>query len=213
MHISDKVICGVFGFVIGAAAGIFTAGRVYKKKLLQQELSFDIPLEDFEFADDCCEKKDEEEPPKPEVKPEAKPKATKAKSLEELSKEYGSDIFNREMERHAHPEDDGEYENDDETDEDSDEKDQIFIITDEEFRRDIQLRESETLTFYQGDAVLCDSTGDKITYGAKIIGSDTLEELATTEEDFVYVSNEYEDKMYEILVEHNRYFYRDVLGV
>lgn len=110
---------------------------------------------------------------------------------------------------------------DDEVDEDEDltipgeEGIDIYPITEQEFIARVQINDSETLTYYQEDDVLTDSTGDKITLaGARSkLGDDILDTLSTTDEDVVYVENERLQTVFDVLVEHNQSFYRDVLGV
>ena len=89
----------------------------------------------------------------------------------------------------------------------------IYLISDDDFRKDLNYRDSETMTYYQEDHVLADSADMPVHDEEEVIGVEALDELPTTEEDYLYVSNDIENKMYEIIVEHNQSFYRDVLGM
>lgn len=91
--------------------------------------------------------------------------------------------------------------------------DDIYLISDDEFRKDLNYRDSETITYYQEDHMLVDSADMPIHDEERVVGTEALDELPETEEDYLYVSNDIENKMYEIIVEHNQSFYRDVLGM
>ena len=91
--------------------------------------------------------------------------------------------------------------------------DDIYLISDDEFRKDLNYRDSETVTYYQEDHMLVDSADMPIHDEERVVGTEALDELPETEEDYLYVSNDIENKMYEIIVEHNQSFYRDVLGM
>lgn len=127
-----------------------------------------------------------------------------------LSREYRNDDFDIHFsDRVAPSEDDG-----DDEDDDLDEGDFKFI-TQEEFARNVDWQDNETLTYYLEDNVLADANDMPIHDEEKVIGMECLEKLenATEDDDYYYVENEAENKLYEIIVEHNQNFYRDVLGM
>jgi len=117
---------------------------------------------------------------------------------------------------------DGEDEENDEDDEDDISKsiefdepvedDAIYLIGVKEFQDDLNHRDNETLTYYQSDGVLVDDHNDKVENELRVVGKEFMEKVADTDEDYLYVSNDIEDKMYEIIVNHNESFYRDILG-
>lgn len=88
----------------------------------------------------------------------------------------------------------------------------IYVIDAEAFKQDLARKEGYTLTYYQGDGILVDERNDVMETGRKMLGDECYESLAKTEEDFIYVANDVEDCMYEVVVEHNESFYRDVIG-
>ena len=127
-----------------------------------------------------------------------------------LSREYRNDDFDIHFSDRVGPsEDDG-----DDEDDDLDEGDFKFI-TQEEFARNVDWQDNETLTYYLEDNVLADANDMPIHDEEKVIGMECLEKLenATEDDDYYYVENEAENKLYEIIVEHNQNFYRDVLGM
>ena len=121
-----------------------------------------------------------------------------------LSKQYQSDSFDEHFADRAHP-------TDDEEDDDDDVK-RIRVISPNTFRDDLEYRDNETITYYQEDGVLVDSANEIIKNQEDIIGDKLMEMIDDTEEDFLYVDNEFEDKIYEIIVEHDESFYRDVMA-
>ena len=102
-----------------------------------------------------------------------------------------------------------------ESDGEANDYDDIYLITPEEFNKDCQTRGNATLTFYQEDGVLVDvmDCETPIRNQQDIIGIEALDEIESTEEDYLYVSNDIQNKVYEIVIEHDLSFYRDVLGI
>lgn len=148
-----------------------------------------------------------------------------------LSKEYKSDSFDEHFEDRVGPSDEDDDEDDDLVrDEDADSKDdknkKIRIISPERFNADIEYRDNETLTYYQMDDVLVDSANHKIEHEEEIIGKECMGLIASMErpegtediddetdvESFVYVDNEIDDVLYEVIVNHNQNFYKDIAG-
>lgn len=86
------------------------------------------------------------------------------------------------------------------------------IMSQEDFEQDFQFRDSEALTFYQEDHVLADAFDDRIGNAAMIIGEEAIREAEETDDDFLYVMDELEDKMYEIEINHSDSYYRDIIG-
>lgn len=200
---SDRIFCGLLGFFVGGLLGGYLVGRMcgkeYKKrmddlkeeneKLSKEVESYDSALDDIEdpFANENNSEDD----------------VDSETDVGILSRKYGSDRFNKEMERYTGPSESSKDPND------------IHIIDAESFRRDIETRDNETLTYYQEDGVLVDSANNVIRNEEQVIGVEAMEKIFDCGEDvdYVYVSDEEDDKMYEIAVEHTQSYYRDVMGV
>lgn len=93
------------------------------------------------------------------------------------------------------------------------EDDTIYLIDAKDFQDDLEYRDNETLTYYQTDGVLVDDHNDKVEDELHVVGKEFMDKARDTEEDYLYVSNDIEDKMYEIIVNHTDSFYRDIMGV
>lgn len=119
-----------------------------------------------------------------------------------LSRDYHNGDFDVHFADRAHPEDDEEEKS-------------IRIIDKDEFVRSVDTMDAETLTYYKENNMLVDAADMPIHDEEECIGMECLELLENADDsvDFVYVDNDTENKLYEIIVEHNQNFYRDVMGM
>lgn len=88
-------------------------------------------------------------------------------------------------------------------------KPMFSMMSQEDYETDFEYRDSENLTYYQEDHVLADAFDDRIGNAVEIVGEEALKEAEETGEDFIYVLDEVEDKMYEIEINHEESYYRD----
>lgn len=89
----------------------------------------------------------------------------------------------------------------------------ISMIDEETFKRDLQVRDCQTYTYYQEDGVLVDEMTNEIEEDqAGILGEEAMGMIDETERDTLWIDNEPDDTLYEIIVDHNMGYYRDVLG-
>lgn len=95
--------------------------------------------------------------------------------------------------------------------EEQDEREMVKLISKKAYNEDLQYRDSETLTYYVEDGILADAFDDPVQNAAEVIGIEAIEMAETTDEDEIYVSNDIEDKIYEIIVEHNESYYKDLM--
>ena len=208
---SDRIIFALIGAIIGGiAGGIFvgcTCCKEYKKKIMQLE------EENSELRIRRRKAKEVELKEKGEELDRAQKKA------QEIIEEEGYSVMNI---SDAIFDSDDEVDFDDPFEEDSDgekvvvkeeeeKKPSFSLMTQKEYEDDFQFRDSESLTFYQSDKVLADAFDDRVGNPARIIGEEALNEAESTEDDYVYVMDEVEDKMYEIEINHEESYYRDIL--
>ncbi len=130
-----------------------------------------------------------------------------ADAYKELTKRYSSDKIDEIFRKHDHPRDSDEDEDKDDYD-----PDDIYLISPDTFRQELAYRDDETITYYQQDGVLINSADQLIDNQERCIGLEALNEAKTTEEDYLYVDNLVEDKIYEICIEHRYSYYRDVMA-
>ena len=185
-----KIIFGIVGLVVGTVCGYFIGGmncaKHYKTMIDELEEEKDI-LEN--------ELKECEEEQKPDIS------SHELKNVNDETKEkYKLDIYTGLVNKYNEVHLDNKH-----TD--------IHIISSDDFRKDVNYRDNETFTYYPEDGVLVDSADMPVHNEEETIGIEALDKLADTDEDFLYVDNDIEDKMYEIIVEHNVSYYRDLMGV
>ena len=216
---NHNFIYAAIGFILGGIAGGFFmgcyCGKVYKKRIDALEDEIDILKTDGKT-------KKEEELEKREKKAEE----------HKLAKKTAEDIVG--YHEYVSPEREEEEEEDEEDDFDSDEdldfddpfdghatagdledeqdeREMVKLISKKAYNEDLQYRDSETLTYYVEDGILADAFDDPVQNAAEIIGIEAIEKAETTDEDEIYVSNDIEDKIYEIIVEHNESYYKDLM--
>lgn len=143
-----------------------------------------------------------------------------------MSKEYRSESFDEHFEDRVGPSDEDDDDDDEESENTENDNKKIRIISAKRFKEDLEYRDNETLTYYQMDDVLVDSANHKIEHEEAVIGKECLGLISSMEkpegtedldndidiESFVYVDNEIDDCLYEIIVNHNQNFYKDVAG-
>lgn len=209
---NHNFIYAAIGFIIGGIAGGFFmgcyCGKVYRKRI--DELEEDI---DVLKINGKVEKEMELEKRKKKAEEH---KLTK-KTVEEIvgyneyvapEREEDEDDFDSDEKVDF---DDPFSDEDDELEEEQDEREMVKLISKKAYNEDLQYRDSETLTYYVEDGILADAFDDPVQNAAEIIGIEAIEKAETTDEDEIYVSNDIEDKIYEIIVEHNESYYKDLM--
>lgn len=121
-----------------------------------------------------------------------------------LSQQYSSESFDEHFADRVGPSD--------EDDEEPEGEKRIRIMTPEEFEKDMPYRDNDTIYYYKQDDVLVDSHNMIFKDQEKVIGADGMGLISSTDDEYVYVDNEIENRMYEIIVNHNESFYRDIMG-
>lgn len=201
----NNLVYGAIGFLLGGMLGGALVGHIIakdcRKQLDEMEERTKLLLDENEKLKSDKIKKREEKLEKEEKKLD--------KNLESLRKSYARAVEDDEEEEEfeilatpiVNPNSEAANEK------------PIRVITEQRFMEDINYRDSESMTYYQGDGTLVDSVNDIVTDEATIIGEEAMEIIDDTKNDFIYVLNEDLDKLYEISIEHNAEYIRDVLGV
>jgi len=191
------IITGFVCFVLGGIMGYFVGGTTCAKhyKSTIEELEF----ENEELTDEIEKTREKavSEPLRGTVEPSSNIRSEKRREEREKERMRYEDIASNYS---------GEKSDDDR-------KKDIHIITEEQFRRDIDYRDSDTVTWYKEDGVLVDSADMPIHDEEDVIGVEALDLLQDYESSFMYVDNEIEDRMYEIIIERNLSYYRDLMGM
>lgn len=216
---NHNFIYAAIGFIIGGIAGGFFmgcyCGKVYKKRIDELEEEIDALKTDG---------KTKKEKDLVDREKKAEEHKLAKKTAEEIVgyNEYVSPEREEEEEEEEEDEEDVDLDEDvefddpfsdedDELEEEQDDREMIKLISKKLYNEDLQYRDSETLTYYVEDGILADAFDDPVQNAAEIIGIEAIEKAETTDEDEIYVSNDIEDKIYEIIVEHNESYYRDLM--
>jgi len=85
------------------------------------------------------------------------------------------------------------------------------MMSQEDYEQDFEYRDAENLVYYQEDHVLADEFDDRIGNAVDIVGEEALRQAQETDQDYLYVLDEVEDKMYEIEINHEDSYYRDIV--
>lgn len=222
---TEPVVYVLIGFFVGAIVGGAVVGRSrtkeFEERIVELEEQNAVLRKESRMylqgkinrIEQRIEEIDKAE--KVEKKPVPKKEKERQKSIVELSKEYKSPEFDEHFSMRAHPLDDDEAGAADISSDDGldDDPDNIFMISEQSYLRDLSKMNNESLTYYQEDGVLCDSHGEPIRDQVSVIGVECMEEVGGTEEDTLYVENDIYDMLYLIRVEHTKSFYADVLGI
>lgn len=96
---------------------------------------------------------------------------------------------------------------------DNDHASKIKRISEETFNNDLNYRDIEQLIYYQEDGTLVDSARDIISNEADVVGYEVMDIIEETDDDYLYALDDDDNKMYEITVEHDLSYMRDVLGI
>lgn len=203
----EHIIWFLIGFIPGGFIGAYLAdkflfGKEYRKTIENLR-------EDNKELEQRLLKKRTDEASKREADVDKKFEATElAKKLGYLVEHEGEEAITEEDDLEA-IDFDGDF---DLEPPDEEAEGDVRLITSEEFAKEVMQRDSESLTYYQVDGILVDGVNDVISNQTDILGMQAIEIIDTTDEDMLYLSNDIEDKVYEVMVDHNQSFYRDVLG-
>lgn len=221
---NHNFIYAAIGFILGGIAGGFFmgcyCGKVYKKRI--DELNEEIDV--LKTSNNTKREKDlADREKKAEDHKLAKKTAEDIVGYHEyVSPEREDDEvdldeeveFNDPFEGDSNDDDylsSHDHFEDDDLEDEEDEREMVKLISKKAYNEDLQYRDSETLTYYVEDGILADAFDDPIQNAAEIIGIEAIEKAETTDEDAIYVSNDIEDKIYEIIVEHNESYYKDLM--
>ena len=206
----DKIIFSLIGFFLGGMAGFFVGGAVcakeYKKTIQQLQVENETLVEEAKKKAEKALSDREKAVQKAEVK----------YHIEDIIKkeQYASkESEKKEDEDSDDTEDSAEFDSDEdvEFDDPFDEKRKGFrILSEKEYEEDSRyVTETESFTYYQEDKILADAFDDTVSNGTNIVGAEAMLLAEKTDADFIYVSDDDEEKLYEIQINHEDSFYRD----
>lgn len=206
---ADHIICGSIGAIIGFIIGGLLVGSMCGKEYRKRIEALQSQNDQLKKA----QRKEKEHDINTREEALSDPDPLRSLKQQAIYNEY---VPNADDLADEDDEDNRETDFNEDTDVEFDDpfdQDDIYLIEAKDFQEDISYRDNETLTFYQEDGVLVDDHNEKVENELRVVGKEFMDKVKDTDEDFLYVSNDIEDKMYEIVVNHNESFYRDILGV
>ena len=198
----DHLIYGAIGFVLGGVFGGAIVGRIVTKDMKNR-------LDDLEecnklLVNKVAAMRDEK-------------LAEKEKNIEKLEKETKLDNYNSLRKRYVTSAHDDDEENESEEDDDDlvdeDEASKIKMISEQQFNEEINYRDHEELTYYQGDGTLVDAANEIITKEETVVGSEIMDIIDETRNDNLYALDDSLNKVYDITIEHDASYIRDMYGI
>lgn len=232
--VGEHFIYGAIGFLIGGILGAYFAGRTcareYKRRIGELQTQCDSLVDENHKATERALSDRQKGLLEAEKKIDAKLKPRKLSTarLEKLSKEYGSESFDRHFAERVAPDDSDEDE--DEADDvedicdadvdfddpfDEEERSDIRMLNPDEYNLELKQRgDCRTYTYYQEDGVLVDDATQEVERDQEgVLGEDVMGMICDTDEDFLYIDNGPDKALYEISVDHKMSYYRDVCGL
>lgn len=223
----NKIIFTLIGIIVGGVvSGVFvgaSCAKTYKKRIdeLTEENSQLYSELHARKREDIREREKKAQKAEAEVdssleKQLAEAREEKRKTAE-MVKEHGYSSAEDE-------EDDYDVDEDVEFDDPFDEEESVVVkkpvekktpafsmMSQADYEKDFEYRDAENLVYYQEDHVLADEFDDRIRNAVDIVGEDALRQAQETDQDYLYVLDEVEDKMYEIEINHEDSYYRDIV--
>lgn len=210
MH--NSIIYSAISFIFGGIVGGVVVGRIVTKDLKRR--IDDLEDQNRKLIDENVELRGFKIKEK-EKEVEQLEKDTDLSEYESLRRRY---VSNSKIERTEVDEDEvdkkDDYKYPDELTEDDlvDKADKIKLISERQFKEEINYRDREDFRYYQLDGTLVDGNNEILTQEANIIGNEAMDIIDETVNDDLYVLDEDLDKVYDITIEHNGDYMRDVLG-
>lgn len=234
---SDRIIFALIGAIVGGLVSGLFVGK-HCRKVCDERIS-DLEQENKQLRARARKEKTQELDEKEEELKKKESKIDKSlreqRTLVKKEKDESIKKAKEIIEKHEYSESE-EEEDDDLDDEDWDDEEVEFddpfnedgesivvkkpvkknepsfkFLSQEDYEKDFNFRDSECLMFYQQDQILADAFDDPVVNASEIVGKDAMDIASDTEDDYVYVLDEVEDKMYEIEINHEESFYRDIL--
>lgn len=198
---AHKIVIGLIGFLLGGMSGGFLMGCICGKEYRKR-------INDLQDRNDILKQELKEMKSGNHERRTAKA-VQEEKVLDKKIKEYGYSANDGEFDSDEEVDFNDPFEKDDDDKEENDKE--IRLIGKGSFDEDLEYRDCERLTFYQEDGILADEYDEPISNQTDIIGIEAIEKAENTEEDFLYVSNDILDRLYEITIEHSDSYYRDLM--
>lgn len=213
---SNVIVYSAISFIFGGIIGGAIVGRVVTSDLKKR--MDDLEEQNKKLIDENVElrgKKLEER----EKKVEKLEQETDLSEYNSLRRRYVSSAevkVEEDIEENGKPNyigEEDEEEDKDLVDDDEDRSEKIKLITERQFKNELDYRDREDLVYYQLDGTLVDATNEIIEKEELVVGSEAMDIIDETNNDDLYVLDDDLNKVYDITIEHDGSYTRDVLGL
>jgi len=210
---SNVIVYSAISFIFGGIIGGAIVGRVVTSDLKKR--IDDLEEQNKKLIDENVElrgKKIEEK----EKKVEKLEQETDMSEYNSLRRRYVSSVevkSEKDIEENGKPNYIGEEEEDDLVDDDEDHSEKIKLISERQFKDELNYRDREDLIYYQLDGTLTDMNHEVIMKEEEIVGSEAMDIIDETNNDDLYVLDDELNKVYDITIDHDGSYTRDVLGL
>lgn len=210
---SNHIITAAIAFIVGGIFGGAIVGRIVTSEM-KSRLDY-LEEQNKKLIDENVSMRDTKIKEK-QAKVEKLEKETSLDEYESIRTRYVTSQKSEKDEtldnsENDDPDDDLSDDLDDDFEDDRSEK--IKMISEKRYKDELNYRDNESLTYYQLDGTLVDSSGEIVMKEEEVIGSDIMDIIDETNNDYLYALDEDIDKLYEISIEHDSSYMRDVLGV
>lgn len=205
----DHLIYGAIGFLLGGMLGGAIVGRLVTDDMKKR--MDNLEDENRDLRKEIAELKDEKF-------------EEKKKNVEKLEKETDLEEYESLRKRYVSNDIEGEddFEVDlDETDNETkiehievkDRSDEIKRISEQQFNEEVNYREKCELIYFQEDSTMIDENKDVIINEENVVGSEIMDIIEDTKNDYLYALDDEKDIVYQITVEHEQSYMRDFMGI
>lgn len=205
----NKIICTVVGFVAGAIIGGGIIGRVLTDKHTAQLEAIDKQIKDL--TDELVKYRDGDKGisgnksdikgPKDEGGDEKEKKTYEGLISAYIPVQEPTDVANTSssstrVERITV----------------EDRSEEIKRIDEGRWQEELNSRDNTRFTYMQEDGTLVNDDQEIVHFPSQVVGAEIMDIIDDTENDYLYALDEDKDMLYEILVEHDGSYMRDILG-
>lgn len=203
----EKLIYGAIGLVIGAIGG----GVIASKKTadaVKERLDI-LEAQNKSLRDEIRKNKEDSDREREAAIERESEQAKELDAYRKLANRYVGD-------------DDDDEEDEDDMDEEDDESpmntvrdrsDKIHRIDEQTYMADVDYKRHERMNYYQQDSTLVNEENDIVVIPRNVLGNEIMDVIDDTTNDSLYAYDEEIDKLYEIHIEQELGYLKDVLGM
>ena len=205
----EKLVYGAIGLIIGGIGGSVIASKK-TADAVKERLDI-LEAQNKSLRDEIRKNKEASDKEREEAIERESAQAKELEAYQKLANQYVGDDDDDE---------DEEDEEEDDMDDDlspmntvRDRSDKIHRIDEQTYMADVDYKRHERMIYYQQDSTLVNEENDIVVIPRNILGNEIMDVIDDTSNDSLYAYDEEIDKLYEIHVEQDLGYLKDVLGM